>query len=280
MIPTFDVDRDGWGARHTVYDHDDPPFLEGVSYVVVHWGGGTAQIPADSEDDRLRIWQAYHIDSKGWTDIAYNYAFGDSGLLYRCRGLNPGGHTSTAKDKDPSGTPYNRSSLGIVWVGGANDPDGPSDAAFGALARFINSLNPVGVIVKGHRTVKQENGSWTACPGEDVLAWIDSRGWESEAMQGHANDGEMRATHNAGSIPDWAGWENYLEAGGSTVPDSGSWPAWRYDLAWIYNRFIEPLQNRTTALEMRVAELEAANPPSSTVPDHTHEQANTGGVVQ
>jgi hypothetical protein len=185
MIPEYDVDRDGWGARSTDFDVDDPTFLSGVDYVAVHWGGGTSQIPADSEDDRLRIWQRYHMDSRGYRDIAYNYAFGDSGLLYRCRGLNPGGHVKCSTDRDPEGRSYCLSSLGIVWVGGSNDPDGPSEAAYDALARFINSLP--GVTVKGHRTIKQENQSNTACPGNDLLFWIANKGWENMANQETSN---------------------------------------------------------------------------------------------
>ena len=185
-VPVFDVDRAGWKARSTVFDQDDPSFLEQVRYVVVHWGGGTSQIEAESEDDRLRIWQNYHIDSKGWTDIAYNYAFGDSGTLYRCRGLNRGGHVSCSNDRDPHGASYCQSSLGIVWVGGKNDPDGASPEAFEALSRFIRSL-PDSVIVKGHRTVKQENGSWTECPGDDLLDWIGQRGWLEVANQKTTN---------------------------------------------------------------------------------------------
>lgn len=175
MTPTFDVDRDGWGARPTEFDTDSPAFPANVKYWVLHWGGGTSQIEAESEDDRLRIWQRYHMDSRGWRDIAYNYAVGDSGLIYRLRGLNPGGHVSTS-DRDPDGMSYNLSSLGVVWVGGSNDPDGPSEQAYAGMRRLIRSMPEL--TVKGHRTVKQENGSNTACPGNSWLAWIGQRGWE------------------------------------------------------------------------------------------------------
>ena len=164
---TFDIDQAGWGSS-TFYP-DDPTFTP--RFVVVHWGGTTSQVT--DEPLRLRIWQRYHINSRGWRDIAYNYAVGDSGTIYRCRGMNPGGHTSGVNDKTPEGDSYNDASIGVVWIGGANDTDGPSPAAYAAMARIVN-----GYVVKGHRTVKQENGSSTACPGTDWLDWIAKGGWE------------------------------------------------------------------------------------------------------
>ena len=72
----FDVDQAGWGSTQRYPDTDS----FNPAYVVAHWGGGTSQIPAAGEDDRLRIWQRYHVQSRGMRDIAYNYAVGDSGL--------------------------------------------------------------------------------------------------------------------------------------------------------------------------------------------------------
>ena len=74
----FDVDQAGWGSTQRYPDTDS----FNPAYVVAHWGGGTSQIPAAGEDDRLRIWQRYHVQSRGMRDIAYNYAVGDSGLVW------------------------------------------------------------------------------------------------------------------------------------------------------------------------------------------------------
>lgn len=179
-MAVFDVDQAGWGSA--LEYGDDPGFTP--RYVVVHWGGSTSQIPSDDEDARLRIWQSYHINSKGWRDIAYNYAVGDSGLSYRCRGLNPGGHTSGANDRTPEGDSYNNASVGIVWIGGANDEDGPSDGALAAMGFLIRKLEEQfgELVVKAHSTVKQENGSNTACPGDEWRAWIDSEGWKEPVV--------------------------------------------------------------------------------------------------
>lgn len=181
----FDVDQAGWGSA-TDYP-DDPAF--DPRYVVVHWGGSTG--PIEDEPDRLRRWQRYHMGSKGWRDIAYNYAIGDNpnhqsgrALIYRCRGLNPGGHTSSVNDRTPEGDSYNNASVGVVWIGGANDGDGPSDGALAAMGFLIRKLEEQfgELVVKAHSTVKQENGSNTACPGDEWRAWIDDEGWKESVV--------------------------------------------------------------------------------------------------
>lgn len=172
----FDIDQEGWGSSK-VYA-DDPDFQP--RYIVVHWGGGTSQIPAEGEDDRLRIWQNYHINSKGMRDLAYNYAIGDeSALCYRARGANPGGHVKCKTDRTPEGDSYCIASLGVVLVTGASDVDGFSQQGLARLGKFIREAQAeFGPLeVKAHSTVKQENGSNTACPGDQVREWIDNEGW-------------------------------------------------------------------------------------------------------
>jgi len=186
MMIHFDVDQREWGSTR-IYQ-DSTAFQSGLKYIVIHWGGGTSQIAASDEMQRLRIWQAYHIKTKGWQDIAYNYAVGDSGLVYRLRGMNPGGHVNCTKDRTPEGDSYCKASIGIVWIGGAADHDGPSDAAKEAM---LGIMWETGLETKGHRTVKEENGSWTACPGADWLEWINSKGQEEEVFT-HYKIGDIR----------------------------------------------------------------------------------------
>lgn len=171
MVPV-DVDQAGWGSQQ-IYDDGTRGRIQ-PRYIVPHWGGTTAYVPPAVEADRLRGWQRYHTLSRGMQDIAYNYAIGDSGTIYRCRGLNPGGHTKSTDDT-PEGDPYNLASIGVVWIGGQRAGT-PSDAAFDAMARIIDAT---GWEVVGHRTAKQQNGSSTLCPGDDWLQWITEKGWDT-----------------------------------------------------------------------------------------------------
>ncbi len=166
MIP-FDVDQSGWGSSEIYLDGAlsggyDP------RYIVVHWGGLTAErVTDDLAFATLRGWQQFHL-SKGWQDIAYQWAVTEQGTICRLRGHNHGGHTSGT---DPvTGLLWGTVGVGVVWVGGSSDTDGPSDAALASMARIVNSA---GLPVLGH----QQTGKATACPGPDWLQWIDNEEW-------------------------------------------------------------------------------------------------------
>lgn len=165
MRPRLDVYAPQWGSTVTI--PDDPSFTP--RYTLIHWGGLTRHIPPEDELARLRSWQRTHLN-RGFSDIAYQIAVGDSGLSYEGRSWRSGGHTSTKKDKTPEGDSYNVASVGIVWIGGQNAGT-PSQAAQKTMKWLCDKL---GFPIKGHRTIKQENGSWTACPGDDWLNWIDT----------------------------------------------------------------------------------------------------------
>ena len=186
----FDFDRDAWGAVSTWCDTDDPSFGDGVDYVLVHWGGGTRRVEEAEVPTILRGWQRYHmrvVDGRQvMSDIAYNYAVDDFGNIWRLRGLNSGGHVTCSKDRDPEGRSYCKSSIGVVWVGGKAASGGPTPEAFEALNRLVRSIGRP-VTVKSHRAVKQENSSWTECPGEDLIAWVREERWVELANQVTSN---------------------------------------------------------------------------------------------
>lgn len=77
------------------------------------------------------------------------------------------------------------------------------------------------------------------------------------------HDPIRRRAHQLQAVSSWAAasWEQYVAVGGTTVPSSGVWPAFREDLAWY--SFAGPLAARVDALEeelqaatARIAELE------------------------
>ncbi|KKL18404.1 hypothetical protein LCGC14_2475840, partial [marine sediment metagenome] len=105
MTITVDYDQPDWGSSR-VYGDGDLSGLWVPDKVVVHWGGAPGPpITKAGERRLLRGWQRFHIESRGWRDIAYNYAVGNSGTLYRLRGWNPSGATSG--DFEGDGIPEN-----------------------------------------------------------------------------------------------------------------------------------------------------------------------------
>lgn len=86
------------------------------------------------------------------------------------------------------------------------------------------------------------------------------------------------------SEPQWSvsakTWQKYVDRGGTTDPETGGRPAFRYDIAWYDNKFVSPLQNRIEKLEVTIAELQAQLDALPTAPtDHEHEATATVKVT-
>ncbi len=170
-VTPFDYDQYQWNSRTKYPDRTKLPWK--VDKTVIHWGGGTN--PGDPnntleeqiayEKSILRGWQRYHIDTRGWTDIAYSYAVGQSGMRYRLRGENRAG--ATRGDYEGDGIPENEEARALVWIGGQGHE--PSDAAYRSMDSMVDPSMPVIL----HFEVRQ-----TACPGPDWAAWRDRQGWE------------------------------------------------------------------------------------------------------
>ena len=188
-------------------------------YIIVHWGGNTRERDTFEEATAtLRSWQRMHR-RKGWQDIGYNYAIDELGNMYRLRGENHAGHTS---GKDPiTGKGWGTVGVGIVWIGGAADEDGPSALALARLDRYVKER---GLPVLGH----VETGKATSCPGPFLLDYINngvrppvldtteehmliSRGHPVGATVGKIQDALIRWEANA--LPRWGADEDF---GGET----------------------------------------------------------------
>ena len=169
MIP-FDVDQAGWGSATRYANGTKQPWR--VDKWVLHWGGGPnpgGNLPANvlAEESVLRAWQRYHMGTKGWEDIAYNYAIGQSGLIYRLRGENRAGATSG--DLEPDGIPENHEARAVVFILGEGQE--PTAAAYTAFQKMWIT-DPLRV------TVHSDHKS-TACPGDDVRAWVAEGGYNT-----------------------------------------------------------------------------------------------------
>ena len=170
---TVDRDQAGWRSSR-IYDDGALTGLWVPDKVVVHWGGATVPPVTKAGERRLlRGWQRFHIDTRGWRDIAYNYAVGNSGERYRLRGWNPSGATSG--DADGDGIPENNEAVAVVWLGGSSGSI--SAKAYAAMGEIVAEiLGVVAVdpdVVIGHRDVKHN----TTCPGDEWWDWIQEEGW-------------------------------------------------------------------------------------------------------
>jgi len=84
--------RSAWGARAS----EGPAALRAseVDGYALHWPGMAKPINAAGETGKVRVasalrgWQAYHMDVRGWSDIAYMGAVDQAGRKWTLRGIN------------------------------------------------------------------------------------------------------------------------------------------------------------------------------------------------
>lgn len=106
--------------------------------------------------------QNFHMDGKGWSDIAYNFLLCRHGYVFEGRGLNVwngANGTNTA----------NKSSHAImVMVGEGNGfPEEAKRAFVDAVDHVAARTRAPAAPVVGHRDHKA-----TACPGDEIYKWI------------------------------------------------------------------------------------------------------------
>ena len=156
--------RKKWGARPA---RPGPGKLDRakVDGIALHWPGHAK--PLTSVEDvkaALRGWQDYHMDDRGWSDIAYQEAIDQAGNVYRLRGRRrqPGANGDT-----DTNTRYGALLL-VVATG-----ETPSKALIKATRRRIKRhrrLFPNSGAVVGHGDIRPDP---TECPGARIRALIN-----------------------------------------------------------------------------------------------------------
>lgn len=143
----------------------------GKGGVAPHYGG-PRQPAAEPGADHARCvatwrnWQKYHMDTKGWSDIAYTGGFCNHGFAFAGRGVG----VRTAANGTNDG---NQRFYAVTWIGGEGQV--PSQAAIDALEWWVVELRKQGAgrAVWPHRKFKP-----TGCPGDPLVnqaARLDNR---------------------------------------------------------------------------------------------------------
>ncbi|XP_025096405.1 peptidoglycan-recognition protein SC2-like [Pomacea canaliculata] len=147
------VTRAEWGARAPTSHIGNMAALP--IYVFIHHGDGSECFDRASCITKLRIYQNYNMDTRGYSDIGYNFVIGEDGNAYEARGWSEiGAHTLG----------YNNNGIAICVIGNF-DNHVPNAAALATVKQLIQcglangKINP-NYTLKGHRDV----GS-TDCPG-------------------------------------------------------------------------------------------------------------------
>lgn len=135
----------------------------------------------------VRATQNFHMDGRGWSDIAYHFLVDDDGAIYEGRGFGAVG----------AATLNNNTNSHAIAVMGNYDQRAPSAVVLGAIAWLIREgqrRGAWGELTGGHRDAPNSTG--TACPGrflEAELATIRSltHRQENPAMPLDRNDAAL-----------------------------------------------------------------------------------------
>nr|XP_054755600.1 peptidoglycan-recognition protein 2-like [Lytechinus pictus] len=156
------VTREEWGARPAKGSSD---MATPVPFVILHHTDTPECFTSNDCSNRMRSMQNYHMDKRGWDDIAYSFVVGGDGLVYRGRGWDTvGSHARW----------YNFRSLGISIIG-KFETKLPNKKAIEAVKEIINCAivnNKLksDYILYGHRQATP----MTACPGHALFGMIQT----------------------------------------------------------------------------------------------------------
>lgn len=161
--------RIAWGARPA---RSGPGALtvSRVKGIAVHWPAMSKPLRGfDAVSAALRSWQAFHMDTRGWSDIAYQVAVDQDGNRYELRGLRT---QSGANGDNEANEDYG--ALLLILAPGEQ----PTDAMVTEVrnvVRDFRAIFPNGTAIKGHGQVRPEP---TACPGPAAQAAINAGEFE------------------------------------------------------------------------------------------------------
>lgn len=155
------VYRTEWGARKP----KQVTKLTRVRGMAVHYSSMAAERKEDHANcpQVVRNIQNYHMNTNGWSDIAYNFLVCWHGWVYEGRGW---GVRSAANGTNIGNDNY----FAVCFLGGdVENRDDVTDAGRRAIWEVIQECGRRydAREVVGHRDIKQ-----TSCPGNELYTWI------------------------------------------------------------------------------------------------------------
>jgi hypothetical protein len=200
------VTRSEWRARSPRYRNTGK--LDGQS--TGHWNGPKITVGGKITWDHsvcaglVRGIQNFHMDGRGWSDIAYNYLVCPHGFVYEGRGVN----IINGANGTNSG---NRSSHAICMLAGQGNPFPDEEKlAYKECVSYISMRSLAPNSSMGHRDHKS-----TECPGDERYKWVHAGMPVNELPETIEKDDEMLLVSYVGKV--------YLVSNGKIVwiPEPG-----------------------------------------------------------
>ena len=243
--------RSAWGAR-AAKSGPGSLTVSRVVGAVIHWPGSSSPTPITSQAavaSALRGWQAYHMDTRGWSDIAYQVAVDQAGRAWTLRGLRT---QSGANGNNELNEEYG--AILLVLIAGEQPSAAMKATVRGVVADF-RKIYPKGFAIRPHSAVRPAG---TDCPGPAARAAITRGDFTPQANQNGDDDmptvDEVWNEHVTGTV-------------GGVVKDLGTARGILFTLAsrtqdddQRTNQILDAVKANTDAVEKLTAELVARLP--------------------
>ena len=184
------IPRAAWGAAPNT--KCDTPIYGTTRGAVVHHTAGTNTYTAAESAAIVRATQAYHMKSRNWCDIGYNFLVDRYGQIFEGRN---GGIDKQVRAAHSGNAAVNQDAMGVSMMGtfATTQPtDATKDAVVRLIAwRFAATATPaLGTYSIGGKTLNRIAGHrdvvGTECPGAAAYAWLSAPGGLRERVANYA----------------------------------------------------------------------------------------------
>lgn len=154
------VSRFEWGARQP--KNQKRLEVQPVPRFFVHHTEGPECFNYWSCSERMRHWQNFHMDTRGWDDLGYSFLIGGDGRVYVSRGWDrSGAHTKG----------HNDDALAAAFIGDFSRHL-PTPWAVRGLMRLLQCGVALGKIRPDYTLHGHRDANCRTCPGEALYAYI------------------------------------------------------------------------------------------------------------
>ncbi|MET1038934.1 MAG: N-acetylmuramoyl-L-alanine amidase [Aeromicrobium sp.] len=175
------ISRASWGAAKNT-KCDSPTVVDETRGAVVHHTAGTNSYTQAESPAIVRATQAYHMKSRNWCDIGYNFLVDKYGQIFEGRN---GGVDKQVRAAHSGNAAVNTYTVGVSMMG-TFSTSAPTNATKDAVARLISwRLGLSGTPTTGtyslggktlHRIAGHRDVVGTECPGAAAYAWLGASG--------------------------------------------------------------------------------------------------------
>ncbi len=173
--------RSQWGAAPNT-KCDTPTVSSAIRGAVVHHTAGTNSYTAAQSAQIVRATQAYHMKSRKWCDLGYNFLVDKYGQIFEGRN---GGVDKAVRAAHSGNAAVNTYTMGVSMMG-TFSTSAPTQATKDAVAKLIAwRFSAVGVPATGtyslggktlNRIAGHRDVIGTECPGAAAYAWLGASG--------------------------------------------------------------------------------------------------------